>query len=160
MERLVALGRSRLLQEHPADRLDALSRQAASTLGTPMAFVTLFDDQRAYLSGAAGLSGELAGSRQLRPEATYCQYVVTANGVLVVNDSATDPLVQHNPGTVEGGVRAYLGVPICVDGQALGSFCVVDTRPRAWTDEDLEALAALAASVVPADAGPSSLATQ
>jgi hypothetical protein len=44
------------------------------------------------------------------------------------------------------GVAAYVGVPLVAGGQAVGAFCVIDTRPRAWTAEDVEVLTELAAS--------------
>ena len=38
-------------------------------------------------------------------------------------------------------VIAYLGVPLYGPGdEVIGSFCVIDSQPRAWTDEDLEVL--------------------
>ena len=45
------------------------------------------------------------------------------------------------------GVRAYVGVPLVTDdGQAIGSFCAIDTKPRRWTSMEVEALTELAAS--------------
>lgn len=37
-------------------------------------------------------------------------------------------------------MRAYLGVPVRYRDQCIGSFCVVDTTPREWSDDDLAAL--------------------
>ena len=34
---------------------------------------------------------------------------------------------------------------LAADGHALGSLCVLDTKPRDWTDDDLEVLRELAA---------------
>ena len=72
--------------------------------------------------------------------------------VLVVNDSATDELVHQHPATVDMGVRAYLGVPLRSNGHCVGSFCVVDTRARQWTDADLADLERLASEALPARA--------
>jgi len=109
-----------------------------------MAFVSIVDDRTVYFAGVDGISGELADTRQNSAEASYCQYVVALDDVLVVNDSLRDPLVIDHPATTEGGVRAYLGVPLRMDGQCLGSFCVVDVRPRRWSDDDLIQLETLA----------------
>jgi signal transduction histidine kinase len=38
------------------------------------------------------------------------------------------------------GVRAYLGVPVLVDGQPIGSFSVVDSSPRSWKASEIETL--------------------
>jgi len=45
-------------------------------------------------------------------------------------------------------VIAYAGVPLTVQGEAIGAFCVVDNKPRVWSDDELQLLADLAASVV------------
>jgi serine phosphatase RsbU (regulator of sigma subunit) len=43
------------------------------------------------------------------------------------------------------GVRAWAGFPLVEpNGRVLGSFCVVDIRPREWTVRDLEVLKVLA----------------
>ena len=124
--------------------LDVLARVTRQRLRAPMAFVSIVDDRTVYFAGVDGISGELADTRQNSAEASYCQYVVALDDVLVVNDSLRDPLVIDHPATTEGGVRAYLGVPLRMDGQCLGSFCVVDVRPRRWSDDDLIQLETLA----------------
>jgi len=49
--------------------------------------------------------------------------------------------------TVESlGVRAYVGVPLRVGGENIGSFCVIDMQPRVWRDEELETIQQLALS--------------
>ncbi len=45
-------------------------------------------------------------------------------------------------------MRAYLGTPLIVDHQALGSFCVIDHHPRRWTDAEEAVLKDLSDSVV------------
>jgi GAF domain-containing protein len=150
LSRLDAIGTSGVLEPSRRQRLDALTLRASERLGTPMAFVSILDDQWLHLAGATGLTGELAISRRNSPESSYCQYVVALDDTLVVTDSATDDLVHDHPATLDMGIRAYLGVPVRHDGQTLGSFCVVDTEARQWTDDDLAALETLAGEVLAA----------
>ena len=138
--RLEALDKANLAREPLRPELDRLAESAATQLGTPMAFMSLLDDKRVFLAGAAGITGEMAEIRQNSVKASYGQYVVAFDDVFVVDSLVEDPLVVDNPGTIEGGVRAYLGVPLRYEGHCLGSFCVVDTEPRRWTDDDLEVL--------------------
>lgn len=149
LDRLEAVHRSGLMSPSATARLDGLISRAAERLGTPMAFVSVLDDHRLVLAGAFGLTGELAVTRETTPEASYCQYVVALDDVLVVNDSCADSLVADHPATTAGDVRSYLGVPIRQDGFCVGSFCVVDTRPREWSDEDLSGLTELGALALP-----------
>ena len=47
------------------------------------------------------------------------------------------------------GVIAYAGIPLIdAGGHALGTLCVIDSRPRHWTSEQVQLLGDLAASVV------------
>lgn len=141
--RLDALKASGLLERGRDDTLDGLTREAATRLGAPMAFINVLDEQWQYRLSSHGWEGP----RQEPAEESYCQYVVAQDDVLIVTDSTTDPLVANNPATVDGNVRAYLGVPVRRDGHCLGSLCVVDDRAREWTDEDFATLRQLAGRV-------------
>lgn len=151
LDRLDAVARSGLMDRSERPRLDALIGKAAVQLRTPMAFVSILDDSRLVLAGAYGSTGELATTRETTPEASYCQYVVGLDDVLVVTNSLNDPLVADHPATVSGQVRSYLGVPLRYGTHCVGSFCVVDVEERDWTDDDLEALTSLSALALPAD---------
>lgn len=140
LHRLDAVRRSGLVERGRDAALDHLTASAAEQLGTPMAFLNVLDDTWEHRIAAHGPD---RASRQ-PVERSYCQYVVAHDDVVVITDSTADPLVQGHPATTEGGVRAYLGVPIRRDGQCLGSFCVADDRPRDWTEADLAALRDLA----------------
>jgi GAF domain-containing protein len=48
---------------------------------------------------------------------------------------ATNPLVTGQP-----RIRFYAGVPLHIAGEAIGTFCLIDTRPREPTAEDLRIL--------------------
>jgi GAF domain-containing protein len=66
-----------------------------------------------------------------------------------VEDARSNPLVRLNPGIEEMGIVSYAGIPLVTSaGHVVGSFCVIDSRPRAWTFEDVEALQELAACVM------------
>jgi len=144
LDRLAAVQTTGLLSGRDRDRLDALTQAASELLATPMAFMSIVDQDRVVFAGAAGISGELAATRQNTPGASYCPYVAAMDEVLVIHDATTDPLVADHPATTTDGVRAYLGVPLRHGDQCIGSFCVVDTEPRSWNDHDLAGLERLA----------------
>jgi GAF domain-containing protein len=59
------------------------------------------------------------------------------------------PLVRENLAIRDLDVIAYLGVPlITAAGHTLGTLCVIDHKPRAWTADQIETITVLAASVV------------
>jgi GAF domain-containing protein len=72
--------------------------------------------------------------------------VVKTETPLVVTDASTDPRVPRRLVDVIG-ITSYVGVPIRVGGQVLGSLCVADTVPRQWSAEVVGDLGALAGRV-------------
>jgi GAF domain-containing protein len=45
------------------------------------------------------------------------------------------------PFLIENGIRFYAGVPLKMSsGVAIGSLCVIDTKPRSFSDQNCEVL--------------------
>lgn len=142
--RLDALAATRLMDTPARKELDALTSEAAQRLRAPMAIMSLLDERRAFFASAHGLDGELAVRRENPVHHSYCKYVVALDEPLKVNDSRRHRLVKYHPATLNG-TRSYLGVPIRTQsGQPIGSFCVVDTVARKWTNEDVHTLETIA----------------
>jgi signal transduction protein with GAF and PtsI domain len=75
--------------------------------------------------------------------------VVSSGAPLVVADAREDPLLRTNPGVVENGVVAYLGVPLVDAGDhTLGTLCVIDSQPRQWSAAEVETVRELARTVM------------
>ena len=144
--RLDAVHASGLLDTPSEEPFDRLTRLAAVVLDAPLAFATIVDERRSYWKSAIGLTGEDVPS-QNPVEESFCQYVVGANEALIVDDAASDPRTCDNPSVQSMGVAAWAGFPLRdPDGEVLGSFCVVDTKRRAWSERDVETLRTLAAA--------------
>lgn len=121
---------------------DGLTRMAAIVIGAPLAFATIVDDTRSFWKSTFGVPED--GPRQNRVEESFCQYVIRSGDALVVGDTARDPLVRDNPAVTGMGVAAWAGFPLrAPDGEVLGSFCVVDTKPRDWTTHEVDVLRTL-----------------
>ncbi|SFS11612.1 GAF domain-containing protein [Halomicrobium zhouii] len=82
-------------------------------------------------------------------EQSICAYAILEDGVTVVEDTLEDPRFEGNEVLDELGVRFYAGASVTTDdGLPLGTVCVYDDEPRAFTEDDeafLELLAAAAA---------------
>ena len=144
--RLAALGRSGLIDTEPSEGFDRLTRLASRVLRAPVSLVSLVDDHRQFFKSAVGLDPAV---RETPLSHSFCQHVVRSGEPFVVTDARTDGRVVGNLAVDELGVVAYAGVPLVTEGgHVLGSFCVIDTEPRTWTDEELGLLEELAGSVV------------
>ena len=140
-DRLRALERARLLDSPPEEPFDRLAHFAGQLLDVPVVLMSIVDRQRQFFKAQVGLSEPLSVTRQTPITHSFCQWVVTGDEALVVEDARRDLLLSGNPATVEMGIVAYAGVPIRVEpGETIGSFCAVDIKPRRWDTRELRAL--------------------
>ena len=141
--RLAAVLNSGLLDTEPEASFDDLTRLAAQLIGAPFAFATVVDDKRSFWKSRYGIPEN--GPRENTVEQSFCQYVVRDKTDFIVNDAGTDARTRDNPSVEKMGIGAWAGFPLLdPSGEVLGSFCVVDTRTRTWTHEELDILGTLA----------------
>ena len=144
--RLEALRRTSLLDSPPEETYDRLTRMATTVLRVPVALVTLVDSNRQFYKSQCGLGEPLATWRQNPLTHSFCKYAVGLHAPFLVADARRDPRFERWPTVLELGVAAYAGIPLVTsEGHALGTFSVVDTRPREWTEDEIEVLRVLAA---------------
>ena len=148
--RLAVLRETELLDSLPEEEFDRLARLAARVLGTPVAMVTLLDGDRQFCKSIAGTlpAGAVPGLREIPAADSVCRHAVASGLPLVVDDARADPRLAGNASVARFGIGAYLGVPLVTrEGYALGTLCVSQPEPRAWSAEDVAALGDLAAVV-------------
>lgn len=143
--RLEALRSYEILDTSAEQEFDDLARIASTICDTKVALVTLVDDDRQWFKASLGVDF-LETSR----EYAFCAYTILGNEPLVVEDATADARFRDNPMVVDDpGIRFYAGAPLTTsDGFGLGSLCVIDTKPRQLTDEQREALEALARQAI------------
>src|SRR5437867_3856909 len=138
-----------LLDSPPEEVFDRLTQLATTVLRVPVALVSLVDGERQFFKSCVGLQEPWATLRQTPLTHSFCKHAVASGEPFIVPDARQDPLVRDNGAVSELGVIAYAGVPLTTaDGLTLGTFCVVDIAPREWTEEEIEILRGLAASVM------------
>jgi len=146
--RLAALARSGLMDSAPEPVFDRLTDLATRLMDAPVSLVSLVDDHRQFFKSQCGLTEEQNKDRGTPLSHSFCQHVVVRGEPLIVFDAHSDERVQGNLAIRDLGVTAYLGIPLMTaDGQALGSFCAIDTKPRQWTDEQVSIMSDLASAV-------------
>jgi GAF domain-containing protein len=147
--RRAALVRTGLLNGPIDAALDRLTGVVARVLDAPVALVSLVDADKQVFAGCVGLPEPWATDRQTPLSHSFCQHAVTTREPLIVHDARNDPRVSDNLAIRDLDVIAYAGIPLIDrEGQALGSLCVIDHRPRRWTDAEVELLTDLATTVV------------
>ena len=147
-DRLAALRRTLLLDSPQEPSFDRLTELASLILDAPVSLVSLVDDDRQFFKSCVGLPEPWAGERETPLSHSFCKHVVATGEPLIVEDARDHDLVRDNRAIPDLDVIAYAGIPLVLDGQHLGSFCVIDSAPREWTDREIEILENLARSAM------------
>jgi len=145
-DRLAALRRYAILDTPPDEALDKIVKLAARQFDTPIALVSLVDENRQWFKAACGLD-----AKETDRDVAFCAHAILGEEVFVVLDATEDPRFSKNPLVVGGPkIRYYAGAPLInPDGYKLGALCIIDQRPRPdFSREDRDLLADLAAIVV------------
>ena len=139
---LQALRALAVLDTEPEAEFDALVEAAATVCGTPIALLSLVDEQRQWFKAGIGLAGVVQTPRAL----AFCAHTVLTDEILEVPDAWLDERFADNP-LVTGApeVRFYAGAPVLLkDGARIGTLCVIDHRPRRLDDAQRRVLRHLA----------------
>src|ERR1700754_1393693 len=143
--RLEAVRRYRLVDQPVEEAYDRIAFVAGAIFNTPIATVSLVEQDRVWLAACQGLPGV----REVGREPGLCASVIAQDDVYVINNAAVDARTLEHP-LVRGdlGLRFYAAAPIRThDGYRLGTFNVIDNKPRDATQRQLQALEHLAAMV-------------
>ena len=135
-ERLEALTRLGLLTAE-GGHFDEVAAKVAAAFGTPIALVSVVDEAHENWPGAVGLPPDLDACRIGARETSIGGHVVALGEMVVVEDIAKDPRFANNPVLNEQGIRFYAGAPLKTrSGFTIGSLCIIDANPRAFTEEE------------------------
>ncbi len=144
--RLKALQDLAILDSPREQSFDDVALAAMHLCNVPIAVVSLVDKERQWFKSCLGLDATET-SRDL----AFCAHaILTPDDVLVVEDATKDRRFFDND-LVTGPpfIRFYAGAPLInAEGFALGTLCVIDSKPRQLDAEQLNVLKALARQVV------------
>jgi diguanylate cyclase (GGDEF)-like protein/PAS domain S-box-containing protein len=143
-ERIKALHALRVLDTPQEDRFDRFTRIAAAAFDAPIVLVSLVDAKRQWFKSRTGLD-----ACETPRSMSFCSHAVALDDLLVVPDTRLDERFADNPLVVGAPfIRFYAGQPVhSVDGQALGTLCIIDQQPRHFGDLEKRMLRDLAQMV-------------
>jgi PAS domain S-box-containing protein len=118
---------------------------AVLQFSVPIALVTLVDRDRQWFKAKHGLS-----VRETPRNISFCGHAIHSEHLFIIEDAHLDERFKDNP-LVTGAphLRFYAGAPIINhEGYALGTFCLIDVKPRTLNPKEKEILRKMAANAM------------
>jgi PAS domain S-box-containing protein len=126
--------------------LEEITREAPALLNTDAAVVRLLEGEELVVRIAHGsAASNLPGSRT-SSSSGLAGIVAQSRSALAVEDAQANERARRSDLLLEGEMRAGLAVPMMAHrGGLYGVLAVYSREPRAWREDSIESLAALAA---------------
>jgi GAF domain-containing protein len=143
--RVAALQKYAILDTDPEQGFDDLTQLASYICRTPIALISLIDENRQWFKSKVGLSVS-----ETSREVAFCSRAILQTDVFIVPDTLQDERFRDNPLVAsEPRIRFYAGAPLITEeGHALGTLCVIDRTPRELSPDQTEALRAVSRLVL------------
>lgn len=143
--RLSALRSYEILDTPPEFELDELAAVAAGVCQAPVALLSLVDHDRQFFKARFGTA-----LVETPREGSFCSQAIGGAGIFEVSDALSDPRFRGHPMVIgEPHIRFYAGVPLLTPARAaIGTLCVLDSRPRKLEESQRDALERLGRLVV------------
>ncbi|KAG6953910.1 hypothetical protein JG688_00012585 [Phytophthora aleatoria] len=134
-ERLEVLRNFDIMDTPSEDVFDIICDLASNALKSPIAAVSLLDEDREWFKASVGLA-----QNEVPRSVSFCAHAIMSKEPMVVMDTLLDKRFAKNP-LVTGAakIRFYAGAPICTpSGHLLGTVFVV-AQPVTGASQDLVA---------------------
>lgn len=143
--RMMAVRRYDILDTPPDGAFDRTTAIASRLFNVPIAIISIVDNDRIWFKSHHGVD-----VAQIDREPGLCASAILQSDPWVLLDAKTDPRSLANPLVAsEFGLRFYVGVPLQTsDGFNLGTLCVIDKEPRTVSQDQIDTLTDLAATVM------------
>lgn len=140
-----ALDRLAVVETAVEEPFEQIVELVKATFNVPICAVSLIDHNRQWFKAFRGLQVDSTPR-----EIALCDYAIRAEKPFAVADATHDERFCDNPLVLgEPFIRSYLGFPLKLpDGHIVGTLCVMDRKPRTFTEQEIAILRHFANLVV------------
>jgi PAS domain S-box-containing protein len=146
-QQLTRTGRLLTTELDPAAVLDEVVQQAPELVNADACAIRLLEGDELVVDAAVGPGADGALASRSPASARLSGDALQSRAPVALEDTTSDVRLRELDPMLGAGHAAFLGVPLAgPQGAPVGVLAVYAARPRAWRDEEVEALLALAAS--------------
>jgi diguanylate cyclase (GGDEF)-like protein len=132
-ERLEALNELGILYTPLEDRFDKITRTLCRLFYMPIAYVSLIDSGTQWIKSIQGLD-----LIDIPRDSSLCAHTLLVDECIIAEDLTQDDRFKDNPFVTSGlKVRFYAGFALKSRGQNIGTLCMLDDKPRSFSNEDI-----------------------
>tara|TARA_R100000935_G_C2831719_1_gene165479 strand:+ start:288 stop:1496 length:1209 start_codon:yes stop_codon:yes gene_type:complete len=143
--RLHSIHDLKILNSEPEEKYDDIAQLASYICNVPVSLITLLAEDKNWFKAKVGT--DLCDSDR---NISFCSHaILQPHKLMEVEDTLLDPRFVNNPLVTTGSkIRFYAGMPITSrTGDALGTLCLLDTKPHSLNNQQKTALKALAKQI-------------
>jgi len=145
-ERIKELHKYDILDSLEEEDFDILTRLAGQIAQTPISLISLIDSDRQWFKSKVGID-----ATETSRDISFCGHAINENGEIFEIPNAKEDERFHDNPLVTGSpnISFYAGVPLQTSkGLPLGTLCVIDSKPKKLSEEQVSALQDLARQVM------------
>jgi GAF domain-containing protein len=147
-DRIKALESYEIMHTLPEGFFNNLAFIIAKTFDTPIALISLVDRDQVFFKANVGMPGVEYVDRGV----SLCSLAILDDEPTIFEDASSEPCLIANPLVAgEFGLKFYAGAPIVTpDGFNIGTVCIVDKKPRSFSEREQELLVQFSKSAMDA----------
>lgn len=138
--RLAALRALNIQNRSGDDRFESIINIAKVVLDFPICVISLIEEDWLIFKGP-----DSDCAPRIPRDSSFCSHVIDHDGVLEISDPINDQRFANSTIVQDGPIQYYAGHALKnAEGYVLGSFCVLDYKPRELSAEQKDLLAQFA----------------
>ncbi len=144
-QRMKLLNQYQILNTPQETVFDEIAQLAADICDTPIALISLVDEQREWFKSKIGVN-----ISEVPRNLSFGNYIILEREMLIISNILQDERFVNHPLVISHPYcRFYVGIPLInAHGFALGSLCIMDTMPRNLNITQVKALKGLGKQVI------------
>jgi len=144
-QRLETLHSYDVLDTEAEADFDDIVELASKICETPVSLISLVDEKRQWFKARVGFEPQETALDQ-----SVCSHAILDGDFTEISDMSADPRTADNPLHIgDPRVKFYAGANLVApNGQAIGTLCVLDIKPRTLTEFQRQALQTLSRHVM------------